>query len=176
MKWVFIIIGLLVALIALVALTGALLPKGHIGVRSARFKQPPETIWNAITDVESFTRWRGGVKSVERMPDRNGLPAWKETDTHGQVIPFEITESVPPRKLIARIADPKLPFGGTWTYEIAPIDGGSRLTITENGEIYNPIFRFVARFFLGYTATIEAYLRSLGKKFGETVQIEGNGS
>jgi uncharacterized protein YndB with AHSA1/START domain len=176
MKWVFIIIGILVAVIALVALVGALLPKAHTGIRSARFKQPPETIWKAITDVDAFPSWREGVKSIERMPDRNGLPAWKETDTHGQVIPFETTESVPPRKLVARIADPKLPFGGTWTYEIAAIDGGSRLTITENGEIYNPIFRFMARFFFWYTATIATYLRSLGKKFGETVQIEGNGS
>jgi hypothetical protein len=174
MKWVLIVIGLLVALIALVALVGALLPKSHSGIRSARFKQPPETIWHAITDVESFPTWREGVKSVERLPDRNGRPAWKETDAHGQVIPFEITAFAPPRKLVGRIADPKLPFGGTWTYEITPGDGGSRLTITENGEIYNPIFRFMAKFFLGYTSTIETYLRSLGKKFGEPVQIEGS--
>jgi uncharacterized protein YndB with AHSA1/START domain len=176
MKWVLIVVGTVVALIALVALIGALLPKGHTGARSARFKQPPEAIWRAITDVEAFPSWREGVKSVERLPDRNGLPAWKETDTHGQAIPFEITESDPPRKLVGRIAGPNLPFGGTWTYEIAPVEGGSRLTITENGEIYNPIFRFMARFFLGYTATIETYLRSLGKKFSETVQIEGDGS
>jgi hypothetical protein len=38
---------------------------------------------------------------------------------------------------------------------------GTRVTITERGEIYNPIFRFVARFFLGYTATMDATLRAL---------------
>jgi hypothetical protein len=48
----------------------------------------------------------------------------------------------------------------------------STLRITEDGEIRNPIFRFVARFFLGYTATMEAYLRDLGRRFGETVQPE----
>jgi len=70
----------------------------------------------------------------------------------------------PPRVLVARIADPKLPFGGTWTYEITPDAGGSRLTITENGEIYNPLFRFMARFIFGYEGTIQSYLSSLEKR------------
>ena len=44
--------------------------------------------------------------------------------------------------------------------------------ITEDGEIYNVIFRFVARFFMGYNSNIEGYLNGLGRKFGEPVQIE----
>jgi hypothetical protein len=79
---------------------------------------------------------------------------------------------VPPRALVTRIADPKLPFGGTWTYEISsPPDGGSQLRITEDGEIYNPIFRFVSRFVLGYSRTQEEYLQALGAKFGQSVTI-----
>ena len=53
-----------------------------------------------------------------------------------------------------------------------PTDAGTRLTITENGEVYNPIFRFVSRFFLGYTSTMESVLRALGTKHGETVAPE----
>ena len=64
----------------------------------------------------------------------------------------------------ARIADPDLPFGGTWTYEITPDGGGSRLTITEDGEIYNPLFRFMARFVFGYEGTIASYMSSLEKR------------
>jgi hypothetical protein len=30
----------------------------------------------------------------------------------------------------------------------------------------------MSRFVLGLTATMETYLRDLGKKFGETVQVE----
>jgi len=72
-----------------------------------------------------------------------------------------------------RIADPKLPFGGTWTYEISPLaDGSSLLRITEAGEIYNPIYRFAARYVLGYSKTEEQYLSALGAKFGENVTTE----
>jgi len=75
-------------------------------------------------------------------------------------------------RLVVRIADPKLPFGGTWTYEITPAPEGSSLRIREDGEVYNPIFRFVSRFVVGYSGTIDAYLKSLGRKFSEQTKVE----
>jgi hypothetical protein len=62
---------------------------------------------------------------------------------------------------VARIADTDLPFGGTWTYELKPEGAGTRVTITERGEVYNPIFRFMSRFVLSQTATMEKYLAAL---------------
>ena len=79
---------------------------------------------------------------------------------------------MPERRMVTRIADKNPPYGGTWTYEIEPGDGSSALHITEHGEVYNPIFRFVSRFVMGHTATIDASLRALAKKFGEEVRIE----
>ena len=73
----------------------------------------------------------------------------------------------PPRHLVTRIADDGLPFGGRWEYRIEPDGaGGSNVTITEHGSVYNPLFRFVSRYIMGHTATIESYLRALGKRFG----------
>ena len=104
------------------------------------------------------------ISAVERA----GLRSLNE----GQKITYELVEAAPPRRHQVRIADPKLPFGGTWTFQIEPAAGGSELRITEDGEIYNVIFRFMARFFFGYTATLETYLRDLGAKFGQPVEIE----
>ena len=70
-----------------------------------------------------------------------------------------------------QIADKKLPFGGTWTYEVSPEAGGARLRITEDGEIRNALFRFLSRFVFGYNATMDTYLRDLGRKFGETTAV-----
>jgi len=61
------------------------------------------------------------------------------------------------------IASKDLPFGGRWEYDVAPDGNGSRLTITERGEVYNPIFRFMARFIFGYTKTIEEYQAALDR-------------
>jgi len=38
---------------------------------------------------------------------------------------------------------------------------GTLLTITEDDEVYNPIYRFVSRFIIGHTQTIDSYLNDL---------------
>ena len=179
MRWALWIVGGLAAIVALVAIIGAMLPKGHVATRAARFRQTPDVIWRAITGYEDFPKWRPGVQSVTRLPDANGHLVWLEksgTGSSAQEIPYEIMESVAPAggapgRLVARIADPKLPFGGSWTYEVSAVDGGTVLRITERGEVYNPIFRFVSKFFMSQTQSMEVYLDALGKKFGEAVSI-----
>ena len=46
-----------------------------------------------------------------------------------------------------------------------------RIRITENGEVYDPVFRLVSAFVIGHLETIERYLRDLRKKFGEEVRL-----
>ena len=169
MKWILWIFIALAGVLMLITLIGWLLPKVHSVSREAQFPEPPEAIWRAITDIEAMPAWRQGLKSVNRLPDKNGLPAWVETSASG-TIPFETVFSQPPRKLIVRVADPRLPFGGTWTYEITPVAAGSNLRIREDGEVYNPVFRFLSRFVFGYSGTIDAYLKSLERKLAEQPQ------
>lgn len=171
MRWVLGVVGVLVVLIVVVLVVGSLLPKSHVASRSARFAASPDTLWATLTNTRSFPTWRTGLERVETLPDENGQRGWREHGKDG-VIPYRVVESVAPRRLVTRIADPKLPFGGTWTYELVPDGDGTRLTITERGEVYNPVFRFVSRFFMGYTSTMDGVLRALGTKHGETVTPE----
>ena len=174
MKWALYLLGIFVALIGLVFLTGSLLAKQHTATRAARFHQSPETIWGVITDYSRFPEWRKRVTRVEPLPAVNGKPSWREFDKYNSAVPYEIVEWTPPRRCSTRIADPNLPFAGTWTFELTPqADGSTTLRITENGEIHNVFFRFVARFFIGYTATMEDYLKALGRKFNEKTAFEG---
>jgi hypothetical protein len=171
MKWIFWIFVALAGFLILITVIGWLLPKDHVATRQGRYRQPPEAVWKAITDVDAMPSWREGLKSVKHLPDKNGLPAHLEVTNMGE-IPMETVEMTPPRKLVRRIADPKLPFGGTWTFEITPTADGCNLRITENGYVTNPVFRFLSRFVFGYTGAIESYLKSLAKKFGEAPRIE----
>jgi len=163
MKWILIAAGVVAGIALVVLLVGWGLPVAHVASRQRTFRAPPEILWKAITDPESFPAWRSDVKRVERLPDREGRPAWVEEGSAGRIT-FEIEKLEAPRLLVARIADRTLPFGGTWTYEIAPSSGGSTMTITENGEIYNPVFRVMARYVFGYESTMGAYLDSLQRK------------
>ena len=167
MRWVLGIVAVLVVIVLVVVVVGYMLPKSHVASMSARYAARPEAVWATLTDVQAFPQWRPGVTRIDTLPDENGQRGWREHANHDAVT-YRVVESVPPRRLVARIADQNLPYGGTWTYELAPADSGTRLTITERGEIYNPIFRFVARFVLGYTSTMNGVLRALGTKHGQT--------
>lgn len=163
MKWLLIAVAGIVCLVILVVVIGALLPQKHKASRTVTLHQPAETVWNLISGPPT---WRPDVASYQALPPQNGNRMWRETGKNNQTITYEAVESVPPRRLVTRIADKTLPFGGTWTYEISPADNACTLTITEDGEVYNPIFRFVSRFIMGQTATIDNYIKALNAKLG----------
>ena len=133
-------LGALGALVAIVAAIGMGLPRDHVASRTATFRARPETVFPLLAGLE-----------IGRRDD----------------VPIAIVEARPPEHLVTRIADPNLPFGGTWTFALSPVDGGTRLTITERGYVTNPIFRFVSRVVLGHEATMAAYVRELAARLGD---------
>jgi len=169
MKWVLFAGGGLVLLIAVAALIGAMLPRNHRATRQARYRQKPEAIYFTLAGPVD---WRSDVKAYGNLPERDGRKQWWEQDSHGHKVTYELVEDKMPSRRVTRIAEKNLPFGGTWTIEISPTEDGSVVRITEDGEIYNVIFRFLARFFFGYTSSIEGYLRDLCHRFGELTTIE----
>ncbi len=164
MKWVLMAAAALAVLAVVVAITGWSLPVAHVAMRQATLAAPPDVVWKTITDVDAFPSWRTDVKTVERVSGSGAL-TWIEHGRSGS-LKLTVEASDPPRRLVTRIADPSLPFGGTWTYELAPSAGGTTLTVIEHGEIYNPIFRAMARFVFGYETTLATYLDALRKKVG----------
>jgi hypothetical protein len=163
MKYVGITLGVIAVVVVAALVVGWVLPVRHRASRQATFRADPAAVWELITNVEAFPAWRGDVKAVERLPDRDGRPVWVEEGGNGRIT-YAVARAEPPSLLVVRIADVTLPFGGTWTYEIAPASGGSTLTITEDGEIYNPIFRVMSRFVFGYDSTMAAYLAAAEKR------------
>lgn len=169
-----VVIGVLVLLVAVVALIGMTLPQDHVAARTVRVRQTPEQVFAIISDVEKVPTWRADITRVEILPVDNGRMMFRE---HGSdAVTYRVEASEPPRRRVVRIADTNLPYGGTWTYDVTPSTGEAttltQITITERGEVYNPIFRFMSRFVFSHHATIDAYLTALGKKLGEPVTPE----
>ncbi len=165
MKWLMIlgpVLAGLVAAVATMSLAGRFLPRAHVATGRLRLPKPCAEVWAVITDFEGQAAWRRGVRSVRRGPDREGRPVWIESSRHGD-LPLEIVQSEAPARLVTRIVDHGLPFGGTWIYELAPEDGGCLLVIREEGEIGPGLFRYLARLW-GYDATIRRYLEDLERR------------
>jgi hypothetical protein len=140
MKWVLRIAALTIGLIGAVGLIGFFLPVSHEASRSAELAKPPDVVFALMANPDSYREW------------------WSEADVRSEVV-----ERVPPSKIVTRIVG-ETQFGGTWTIEIAPTPAGSRMTITERGEIYNPVFRALMKFVFGYTATMDSCLEAARKR------------
>jgi uncharacterized protein YndB with AHSA1/START domain len=158
------IVAGLASLVALVSIVGWLLPVAHVASRSARLSKPPSEVYALVADVAAYAAWWSDVSRIEMLTAEPGVTRFREHMSTGPVV-MEVVEATPPHRFVTRIADPDQPFGGTWTFEIAAEPpAGSRLTITERGEVYNPIFRFMSRFVFGHTATMESFLRAARAK------------
>ena len=130
----------LLAVVGAVSLLGYFMPVGHEASRSAEFRKPPEAVFALIADPRGYDGW------------------WDGADVRTEVV-----ERTPPSKLVTKIVG-ETQFGGTWTFDVSPTESGSRLTITERGEIYNVIFRALARYVFGYAGTMESFLEAAKKK------------
>lgn len=166
-RWLLLVLALLAALVLVVLAVGWSLPERHTAVRSITVPAPPAAVFALVSSVGEYPQWRAGVTAVDIVAaDDAGRPLrFREHGPDGEIL-FEIVERVPDARLVIRIADPSLPFGGRWTYVITPAGDGATLQITEDGEVYSPIFRFVSRFILGHTRTIDNYLRDVEAKLG----------
>ena len=150
MKWVLFGVAGIVVLVCLIAIAGAMLPRDHDASRTVRLRRPPQDVWNAVT-----------------------------TETGKSSVPVEVVERDPPRRLVTRVTAAEKNFGGTWTIAIAPeaASNGSApasvLTITEDGWVANPIFRFVSRVVIGHHATMDGLLKQVAAKFSEPPVLSG---
>jgi hypothetical protein len=169
MKRVLIVVLIVISFILAVPVVGLFLPRGHVVARTITLHQSPDTVWQVITDFDAAPSWRPNVTRIEQIPTQQGFPLWREHYLGGDALTLATVESIAPARLVREIADPDLPFGGRWVHEIAPTGDSSRVTITEHGDVSNPVFRVVSRFFMDQTTTIDEYLVNLGKKFGESV-------
>lgn len=130
----------LIAVVGVVALIGYFLPVAHEASRTAEIKQQPDAVFALLSDLKNYQSW------------------WP-----GATVKSEIVESHPPSRIVTRVVG-ETQFGGTWTIQIDPTSTGSRVTITERGEIYNPVFRTLSKLVFGYTSTMESCLAAAAKK------------
>lgn len=166
---IFIIVGVIAGLILLagiVALIGSRLPKTHVASRSILLHQSPQKVYAVVRDFGSAPKWRSDVKQMEVDAPQGGPVYFREVGKNGTVN-YELVEDVPAERMVTRIRDTDLGYAGQWTYLFTPENGGTRVTIREDGEVSNVLFRFMSRYVFGQTATIDSYLKSLAKHFGE---------
>jgi hypothetical protein len=168
-KIVVILAAATVLLILAVVAIGGMLPKRHVVSRCASYHATPEQLFSLIAGAQN---WRADVKRYEALPTEGRRELVRETTSGGETITYELLDRMPPASVKRRIATPNLPYSGTWSFSLQSSGENTVVRITEDGEVYNPIFRFMSRFVFGHTRTMDSYLRALGKATGQEVEIK----
>ncbi len=159
-KWILRALATIAGLVVLTALVGLALPRGHQARRTVALAAEPSRVFDVISDFLNYPQWRPDVTSVT-VEGAGGVGTLVREDGADGPLPYRIEVFEPPTRLVARIADPSLPFGGTWTYELRAAGSGTELTLTEDGEVYNPIFRVMQALLFSPTATLDRYIANL---------------
>jgi len=147
---------------------GLFLPRRHSVTRRVVIQQPREVIWARITDFAGQGAWRTDVKRPVRLDDRDGHEVWRDAGD----LALETVEAVAPERLVRRVV-PNRMFGGTWTVTLRQAPGGTEVAVTEDGEVYHPLFRTVSRFVIGHDRSVRNYLVSLARSYGGEGRVEG---
>ncbi len=139
---------------------GMALPKDHVARAETIVAASPAQVAALVRSVERQPDWRRSVDAIEIVGRDDGVLRYVER-SGGEAILFDFREERPDALFRSTIADPSLPFGGSWTIALAPVPSGTRVAIEERGTVTNPIFRFFSRFVFGHESTMRTYLADL---------------
>jgi len=168
MRWTVKLAVIVLAVIALGLAAGLALPASHVAATRATYRSPPDAIWAVLTDFDRWAGWYPGIEQVERMPDRNGHPMLMTTGDWGEM-PTEVVEMSAPHRLVTEVDGGG--FRGRWSWVLEPAGTGTRLTITEEGEVSNPFFRTMMIFHDNW-ATMLDFHRALANRLEESIAPE----
>ena len=161
------VLAVVLVLVMCVLVIGYNLPAEHHASRSISLHQTPAAVYAAVRDFESVPTWYPDVTRVVVEKQTDGKIHFRQEGKNG-TINYELVDDVPSTRIVTRILDRDLGFSGSWTYNIVAEGSGTKVSITEDGQISNIVFRFASRYVFGYTDTMDRYLVSLARRFGET--------
>ena len=101
----------------------------------------PEDVFSYLTDVSNLASWQAGVKSATLRDGR--IEESRSLLGHELNTTLEIVEREEPRLFTLRALDTPVPF--TVRHELEPVNGGTRLTITAEGDVPGFAARLLVR-------------------------------
>lgn len=152
-------------------LWGNSIPREHVAASRVVINQPIEQVFSVVRNPAALVGTWGDLSHAARVSSTGGRETWDQV-VGGDPLRITVTGVRPPTQMVTTIdAAPDAVFGGTWTYQLRSVAGGTEVTLTEAGWISNPLYRVMGRMF-GLHTSIEGYLKALGTHFTQGVRPE----
>jgi hypothetical protein len=152
MRIVIIILIVIVTLVIIMILIGRMLPVKHTVSQSHIFRSSTDDVWKVVSNINEWKAWRSDLKNLEIT---------SATTFKADNVDYSISNSVPGVSFTTIIVTKDLPYGGSWNYVFEKEGSGCKLTVTENGEVFNPLFRFLSKYVFGHEGSMKSFMQSL---------------
>ncbi|MBC8465949.1 SRPBCC family protein [bacterium] len=166
------ILMIIILITGVIGIIGKGIPETHSVTGSSFFNQSVDSIWNALTDYESYPLWRDDLIKVDILLGNEGNTSWIEYDKQGQNLIYQTVSEKKPEFLEIEILTTDIPFSGKWAIKVEAVRGGCNVTITETGSIDSSILRFVMHKIYGIDSTVNSYLSAIKKRFKMEAEYE----
>jgi len=177
MLWLWItlgIVGPLTAAVLVMIVLGKRLSSKHVVGASLHLARPPREVYELISDLEAWPTWCRNVQRVEKLPDRDGCPTVRMHMGRNRMV-LKVTAADSPDHFAMTIDDEAQFFGGVWEYRLNAEVNGTRLRLTEHGEVKPALPRFLLRYVLDPAMYLRSHLRDVANRFGEPPQLSDVG-
>ena len=166
LAWLGVASGALVGAVVVMSLLGWWMPSRYVTSQSLLLPVPVAEVWASLVDYPGQTAWRRGLSAVDRLPDDGPTEVWRERFGRSATLSRTI-EARSPAWLVRESAAEGEAVRRRWEFALEPVvtPSNTRITLTERGEIRNPLRRFVVRFITGRSRTLRNFLRDLAGRF-----------
>lgn len=137
-------------------------PVGHTASGSELIHALPEEVFALEADIKKRPEWLELVKEVrDYKENEDGTASWLEVWNDGNEFDMKLSAIVPNKMLRLEIQDRNEVFNGSWTLEFEAVDGGTKVTITEQGNIPNAFVRGMFHVVASPDDTLKQHLQIL---------------
>ncbi len=148
MIYLWIILGTVAGMIVVPIIIGLLLPERYVGQLKVIYAKPPDDVWAALADFEEHPMTGKRMKSIEKLPDENGMKTWVEDMGRGEKITVKTVLSEQPTRIVREMSAASMPMSSRWEYALEPVDTGCQVTLSaetyiRQGNWMVPVFRFM---------------------------------
>lgn len=167
--WTWILLGLIVALIAIPNAVGMFLGPDFDATVEMEIPRSPTEVWAALNDIEN-NPCSSMRKGTEMLSAPGEAPVFLE-DIGSTTLRIETTEWVEPTRIVREVSDQATPMTATWAVDVEASGSGSRVRVhattrLPNGTWHMPMFRFMLTVSGGQEKQVRGYLEGIARSLG----------
>jgi hypothetical protein len=175
MLWLWIVLGVVAALVVIPFVVGSFLPERYEGRVRLSLARSADDVWQALCDHRSHPVAGKMCRKVEELPG-GALPGWVE-DLGQTKVTIQTVEASRPTRLVWTMTDSVVPMTGRWDITIEPAGGGCVVSATtelvvRRGTWHVPLFRFILRLTGAARKSLTDYFRAVGRTLNAPPRFE----